>query len=58
MFTNVIANPIHVGLVSQVVLSHGVVATIAVQVEDGLYHNRFPLGMFILLVMEVFKCLH
>ncbi len=58
MFANVIADPTHVGLVLQVVISHGVVMTVANQAGDGLYRNQFPLGMFILLAMEVFKCLH
>jgi len=57
MFANVIANPAHVGLVSQVIF-HGVVMTVVAQAGDGLYRNQFPLGMFILLAMEVFKCLH
>jgi len=58
MFANIIANPTHVGLVSQAIISHGVVMTVVAQAEDGLYHNQFPLGMFILLATEVFKCLH
>ncbi len=32
--------------------------TIATQVKDGLYHDRFPMDMFFPLAVEVFGCLH
>jgi hypothetical protein len=58
IFVDVIANPTWVDLVSWVVLSCGVAMIIMVHVKDGLYRNRFPMDMFILLMIEVFKSLH
>ncbi len=54
----VITNPIRVDLVSWAVFFHGVTTTIAIQAKDGLYCNRFPMDMFLYLVVEVFGCLH
>ncbi len=54
----VIVNPIRIDLVLEVVFSHGVVTIVVVEVKDDFYCNRFPMDMFVLLVVEVFGCLH
>jgi hypothetical protein len=53
----VITNPIGVDLVSQVVLSHGIIVIVVAHAKDGLYRDEFPTNMFLPLVIEVFECL-
>jgi hypothetical protein len=36
----------------------GVVTIITALAKDGFYHDRFPMDMFLRLMVEVFKCLH
>jgi hypothetical protein len=47
-----------IDLVSHVTLSHGVVVTMVVQVKDRLYHNYYPMDMFLPFAIKVFRCLH
>jgi hypothetical protein len=54
----IIVDPIRTNLVSWVVLSHGVVATVVAQMKEGLYHNRYLVNMFLPLAIEVFGCFH
>jgi hypothetical protein len=54
----VFTNLTRVDLVLWIVISHGVVMTIATQAKEKIYHNQFLMDMFILLIIEVFKCLH
>jgi hypothetical protein len=54
----IIANPTWIDLVSWAVFFHEVTTIIATQAKNGLYHNQFPMDMFIFLVVEVFRCLH
>jgi hypothetical protein len=54
----VIIDPIQIDLVSLVVFSHGVVATIIIQGKDGLYCDWFPADMFSPLAIKVFGFLH
>ncbi len=59
MLANVIiVNFTQVDLVLWGTLSHGVLATIVVQMKDDLYYNQFLLDMFLLLIVKVFECLH
>ncbi len=47
-----------IDMVSQVAYFWGVVTIIAALTKDGLYHDRFPMDMFLRLAVEVFECLH
>ncbi len=54
----VIVDPIKFDLVSQLVLSHGVVMMVVTQMKDCFYCVQFSAYMFFPLVIELFKCLH
>jgi hypothetical protein len=54
----VIANPTQDDLVSWAIISHRVITIVVIQANDGLYQDRFLVDMFLLLIVEVFKCLH
>jgi hypothetical protein len=54
----VIADITRVGLVLQATLSYGVDVTIETQMNEGIYHDWFPIDMFLPLVIKVFGCLH
>ncbi len=47
-----------INMVSRVACFWGVVTIIAALTKDGLYHDRFPMDMFLRLAVEVFECLH
>jgi hypothetical protein len=54
----IIVDPTQANLVSQVVFSHGVTKTMGTQVKEGLYHDCYLVNVFLLLAIEVFRCLH
>ncbi len=43
---------------TQVDLVLWVVVIVTTQAKDGLYCNRFPMDMFLFLIVKVFECLH
>jgi hypothetical protein len=50
----IIIDPIRTNLVSQAILFHGVIVTIATQAKDGLCGDRYPMNQFLPLAIEVF----
>jgi hypothetical protein len=52
----IIVDPTRVDLVSQIASFHGVVATMATQAKEGLYHDRHPTYTFLPLTIKVFVC--
>jgi hypothetical protein len=54
----VIVDPTQVNLVSQTASFHRVVATMATQAKEGLYHNQHPTYTFLPLAIKVFRCTH
>jgi hypothetical protein len=54
----IIVDPTRINFVSWVDISHGVLATIAAQMKEGIYCNCYPANMFFPLAIEVFGCFH
>jgi hypothetical protein len=58
LFDVVITNPTYTYLVTHIVLSHGVIVTIVIQVKDNIYYDQYLVDMFFLLTIKVFGCFH
>jgi len=53
----VIGDSTRIDLISWTIIFHGVVAIVATQASDDIYHDQLLVDMFLLLVVKVFKCL-